>query len=67
MVTNKTVTGIFALIDSTQRPVGYDTMIGDCSIISIVLHTQILKQSVLKPASPRIPLNHVVSVTAGIP
>ena len=32
-------------------------MIEDCNIISIVLHTQILKQSVLKPASSRIPLN----------
>ena len=31
-------------------------MIEDCNIISIVLHTQILKQSVLKPASPRKPL-----------
>ena len=31
-------------------------MIEECNIISVVLHTQILKKSVLKSASPRIPL-----------
>ena len=39
-------------------------MIEDCNIISIVLHTQILKQSVLKHASPRIPLNNVPNMSS---
>ena len=52
MVTYKTVTGE----DSKQRPEWHDAKVEVCNIISIVLYTQILKQSVLKPASPRIPL-----------
>ena len=35
---------------------GYDATIEVCNIMSFVLYTQILKQSVLKPASPRITL-----------
>ena len=31
---------------------GHDTKIEVCNIISIVLYTRILKQSVMKPASP---------------
>ena len=57
MVTCKTVTGKFVQIDSKQRPEGYDTKIEVSNIVSIVLYTQILKQSVLKPASPGIPLS----------
>ena len=52
MVTYKTVTGK----DSKQRQEGHGAKIEICNIISIVLYTQIYKQSVLKPASPRIPL-----------
>ena len=35
-------------------PEGHDTTIEVCNIMSFVLYTQILKQSVLKPASPGI-------------
>ena len=38
-------------------PEGHDTTIEVCNIMSFVLYTQILKQSVLKPASPGITLN----------
>ena len=37
-------------------PEGHDTTIEVCNIMSFVLDTQILKQSVLKPASPWITL-----------
>ena len=37
-------------------PEGHDTTIEVCNIMSFVLDTQILKQSVLKPASPGITL-----------
>ena len=36
---------------------GHDAAIEVCNIMSFVLYTQILKQSVLKPASPGITLN----------
>ena len=39
-------------------PEGHDTTIEVCNIMSFVLYTQILKQSVLKPASPGITLNN---------
>ena len=38
-------------------PGGHDTAIEISNIMSFVLYTQILKQSVLKPASPGITLN----------
>ena len=38
-------------------PEGHDATIEVCNIMSFVLYTQILKQSVLKPASPGITLN----------
>ena len=38
-------------------PEGHDTTIEVSNIMSFVLYTQILKQSVLKPASPGITLN----------
>ena len=38
-------------------PEGHDTIIEVSNIMSFVLYTQILKQSVLKPASPGITLN----------
>ena len=38
-------------------PEGYDSIIEVSNIMSFVLYTQILKQSVLKPASPGITLN----------
>ena len=38
-------------------PEGDDATIEVCNIMSFVLYTQILKQSVLKPASPGITLN----------
>ena len=38
-------------------PGGHDTTIEVSNIMSFVLYTEILKQSVLKPASPGIPLN----------
>ena len=56
-VTNKTVTGKFVKIDSYQMPEGHDTTIEVSNNMSFVLYTQILKQSVLKPASPGIALN----------
>ena len=39
-------------------PEGHDTIIEVSSIMSFLLYTQILKQSVLKPASPGITLSH---------
>ena len=39
-------------------PEGHDATIEVCNIMSFVLYTQILKQSVLKPASPGITLNY---------
>ena len=41
-------------------PEGHDTTIEVSNIMSFVLYTQILKQSVLKPASPGITLNVVI-------
>ena len=41
-------------------PEGHDTTIEVSNIMSFVLYTQILKQSVLKPASPGITLNRKV-------
>ena len=38
-------------------PEGHDATIEVCNIMSLVLYTQMLKQSVLKPASPGITLN----------
>ena len=38
-------------------PGGHDTTIEVSNIMSFVLYTQILKKSVLKPASPGITLN----------
>ena len=38
-------------------PEGHDTIIEVSNIMSFVLYTQILKQSVLKPASPGITLS----------
>ena len=43
-------------------PEGHDTIIEVSNIMSFVLYTQILKQSVLKPASPGITLNESVKV-----
>ena len=40
-------------------PEGYDTTIDVSKIMSFELYTQILKQSVLKPASPGITLNPI--------
>ena len=37
-------------------PEGHDATFEVCNIMSFVLYTQILKQSVLKPASPGITL-----------
>ena len=42
-------------------PEGHDTTIEVSNIMSFVLYTQILKQSVLKPASPGITLNPLVT------
>ena len=56
MVTNKILTGEIS-IDSKQMSERHDTTIKVCNIISIVLHTKIFKQSVLKPVSHSIPLN----------
>ena len=41
-------------------PEGHDTIIEVSNIMSFVLYTQILKQSVLKPASPGITLNRIL-------
>ena len=41
-------------------PEGHDAIIEVSNIMSFVLYTQILKQSVLKPASPGITLNFEV-------
>ena len=38
-------------------PEGHDTTIEVCNIMSFVLYTQILRQSVLNPASPGITLS----------
>ena len=43
-------------------PGGHDTTIEVSNIMSFVLYTQILKQSVLKPASPGITLNSLSSM-----
>ena len=43
-------------------PEGHDTTIKVSNIMSFVLYTQILKQSVLKPASPGITLNICIQV-----
>ena len=43
-------------------PGGYDTTIEVSNIMSFVLYTQILKQSVLKPASPGITLNVIKKI-----
>ena len=43
-------------------PEGHDTTIDVSNIMFFVLYTQILKQSVLKPASPWITLNGICSV-----
>ena len=43
-------------------PGGHDTTIEVSNIMSLVLYTQILKQSVLKPASPGITLNDLLSL-----
>ena len=40
-------------------PGGHDTTVEVSNIMSFVLYTQILKQSVLKPASPGITLNSI--------
>ena len=42
-------------------PEGHDAAIEVYNIMSFVLYTQILKQSVLKPASPGITLNKDIS------
>ena len=41
-------------------PEGHDTIIEVSNIMSFVLYTQILKQSVLKPASPGITLKMIL-------
>ena len=61
MVTNKTVSGEFVKKDRKQRPEEHDTTIEVYNIISFVLYTKILKQSVLKPASPGITLITIFS------
>ena len=38
-------------------PEGHDTTFEVCNIISVVLYTQVLKRSVLKPASPEITIS----------
>ena len=43
-------------------PEGHATIIEVSNIMSFVLYTQILKQSVLKPASPGITLMSVIIV-----
>ena len=43
-------------------PGGHDTTIEVSNIMSFVLYTQILKQSVLKPASPGITLNDIIQL-----
>ena len=42
-------------------PEGHDTIIEVSNIMSFVLYSQILKQSVLKPASPGITLNELTA------
>ena len=42
-------------------PEGHDATIEVCNIMYFVLYNQILKQSVLKPASPGITLNKNIS------
>ena len=41
-------------------PEGHDATIEVCNIMSFVLYTQILKQSVLKPASPGITVKTII-------
>ena len=48
-------------------PEGHDTTIEVSNIMSFVLYTQILKQSVLKPASPGITLIHLSHVSQAYP
>ena len=43
-------------------PEGHDTTIKVSNIMSFVLYTQILKQSVLKPASPGITLKYTIDL-----
>ena len=43
-------------------PEGHDTIIEVSNIMSFVLYTQILKQSVLKPASPGITLKSMADM-----
>ena len=43
-------------------PEGHDTIIEVSNIMSFVLYTQILKQSVLKPASPGITLKVIETI-----
>ena len=45
-------------------PEVHDTTIEVSNIMSFVLYTQILKQSVLKPASPGITLRHAHSLSS---
>ena len=47
-------------------PEGHDATIEVCNIMSFVLYTQILKQSVLKPASPGITLRLIVRHTYNV-
>ena len=47
-------------------PEGHDATIEVCNIMFFVLYTQILKQSVLKPASPGITLNRLSTATSSI-
>ena len=58
-VTNKTETVKFVKINNKQMPGGHDTTIEVSNIMSFVLYTHILKQYVLKPASPGITLNDI--------
>ena len=46
-------------------PEGHDATIEVCNIMSFVLDTQILKQSVLKPASPGITLTWLSCIERG--
>ena len=47
-------------------PEGHDATIEVCNIMSFVLYTQILKQSILKPASPGITLKVAFSLSMHI-
>ena len=48
-------------------PEGHDATIEVCNIMSFVLYTQILKQSVLKPASPGITLRIFHTLSSDLP